>query len=144
MSFAGDIARFARRTRLSGDLILRRAGLEIYSAALAFSPVRTGRFRASHRLSRNSADLSVEPPREGNAVELGGIPPTGAELAKGVAGLGRVTWKDTVIISNNLPYANRLESGWSKQAPAGVYKPAVQAFQARFPGIVNSVRREVR
>lgn len=39
----------------------------------------------------------------------------------------KAAWKiehngDEVIIYNNLPYAERVENGWSKQAPAGMMK----------------------
>lgn len=36
----------------------------------------------------------------------------------------------TIWIVNNLPYSERLESGWSKQAPAGIVKVTVAEFQA--------------
>lgn len=39
----------------------------------------------------------------------------------------KAAWKietmgDTVVISNDLPYAERVENGWSTQAPAGMMK----------------------
>lgn len=37
---------------------------------------------------------------------------------------------DVVFISNNLPYAQRLEEGWSKQAPHGMVKITVARFQS--------------
>lgn len=39
-------------------------------------------------------------------------------------------WKpgQTIYLTNSLPYAYRLEHGWSKQAPSGMVKLAVQNF----------------
>lgn len=36
----------------------------------------------------------------------------------------------SVLISNNLPYAQRLEDGWSDQAPIGMVKVTVAEFQS--------------
>ena len=36
---------------------------------------------------------------------------------------------DTITLSNNLPYAMRLEYGWSKKAPAGMVRLNVARFQ---------------
>lgn len=87
----------------------------VFRTAVKISPVYTGSFRASWRVSYNT-------PRED--VTVGGTPEAplrGASFRwpKGF-NLG-----DTIIISNNLPYAERLEYGWSKQAPTGVLRLAV-------------------
>jgi hypothetical protein len=46
----------------------------------------------------------------------------------------------TIYIVNNLPYANALENGHSKQAPSGMVKVTLQEF----PGIVSAAAQEVR
>jgi hypothetical protein len=88
----------------------------IFRTAVKLSPVYSGAFRASWRVSFNE-------PREdvtdgyGPANPIRGATfrwPTGFKLG------------DTVIISNNQPYAELIEYGsWSKQAPYGVLRLAV-------------------
>lgn len=87
----------------------------IFRAAVKFSPVYTGAYRASWRVSFNVAREDVT---KGHVPEA---PIRGASFRwpKGFK-LG-----DDVIISNNQPYAERLEYGWSKQAPFGVLRVAV-------------------
>lgn len=94
----------------------------IFRAAVKLSPVYTGAFRASWRVAFNT-------PRED--VTAGYAPTTPIRGAyfrwpKGFK-LG-----DTVIISNNQPYAERIENeGWSSQAPYGVLKIAIASAQLR-------------
>ncbi|QCO03031.1 hypothetical protein [Azospirillum argentinense] len=44
---------------------------------------------------------------------------------------------DVATFVNLLPYARRLEQGWSDQAPDGVYEVASEIVRARFGNIVN-------
>lgn len=44
---------------------------------------------------------------------------------------------DVVTFVNLLPYARRLEQGWSDQAPDGVYEVASEIVRARFGNIVT-------
>jgi len=39
------------------------------------------------------------------------------------------TGDDTIYMTNNLPYALRVENGWSQQAPTGMVGLAIQGFQ---------------
>jgi hypothetical protein len=88
---------------------------QIFRLAVKLSPVYTGAFRASWRVSFNQPRTDVT---EGKSSEA---PIRGASFRwpKGFK-LG-----DTVIISNNQPYAEELEYGWSNQAPYGVLRVAV-------------------
>lgn len=89
---------------------------EIFRYAVKFSPVSTGAFRASWRVSFN------EPRYDVTAGGVPGAPVRGAAFRwpKGFQ-LG-----DMVIISNNQPYAELIEyAAWSNQAPYGVLRLAV-------------------
>lgn len=87
----------------------------IFRSAVKLSPVYTGAFRASWRVSFNEAreDITAgfipQAPIRGAAFRW----PRGFKLG------------DDIIISNNQPYAERLENGWSKQAPYGVLQLSV-------------------
>lgn len=89
---------------------------DIFRAAVKLSPVYSGAFRASWRVSFNEPRYDVTPgatplaPRRGAAFRW----PSGFQLG------------DLVIISNNQPYAELIEyAGWSNQAPYGVLRLAV-------------------
>jgi hypothetical protein len=93
----------------------------IFRTAVKLSPVLTGAFRASWRVSFNE-------PRED--VTKGYVPEAPIRGAyfrwpKGFK-LGY-----TVIISNNQPYAELLENGSSSQAPFGVLGLAVASVTLR-------------
>lgn len=61
-------------------------------------------------------------------------------LADGTAAAGTARAGDVIFITNNVPYAQRLEYGWSKQAPSGVVGITVTQFQS----IVNLAVQQSR
>lgn len=89
---------------------------EIFRGAVKLSPVYSGAFRASWRISFNGAREDVTKGR-------GPLSPIRGASFRWPAGfkLG-----DTIVISNNQPYAELIEyAGWSNQAPYGVLRQAV-------------------
>ncbi|QZI68673.1 HK97 gp10 family phage protein [Pseudomonas protegens] len=76
------------------------------------SPVDTGRFRGNNIVSIGSPVYA-----ESAAFDKNG----GGTLASGLSSLNGLEPFTQVFIQNNLPYAQRLEDGHSKQAPAGIY-----------------------
>lgn len=42
-----------------------------------------------------------------------------------IASISKLKYSGSYVLTNNLPYAERLENGWSTQAPAGVLSPNV-------------------
>jgi len=91
------------------DLSKRIAG-EMLQGVIAQSPVDTGAFRGNHRVSVGSVDATANKSETSNPLQKGI-----ATIQSG-GGLGKI-----VYISNSLPYAERLENGWSQQKPLGVY-----------------------
>jgi hypothetical protein len=88
----------------------------VFRTAVKLSPVYTGAFRASWRVSLNDVDESIS---------RGGTP---ENPARGAEFVWPITYRlgDTIIISNNQPYADLIEYGrLSEQAPGGVLKLAV-------------------
>lgn len=75
----------------------------------ALSPVDTGRYRGSHHISVGSPSGAMS-----GATSL--------RLAIGQY--------ERVFIQTNVPYCIRLENGWSKQAPSGVYGNAFNSMVA--------------
>lgn len=52
-------------------------------------------------------------------------------------------WKpgQTIWVTNSLPYAQRLEYGWSKQAPGGMVRLSVQNYSQAIKKAADQVRR---
>lgn len=135
--FALKVSNWAAAQETRADELVRQVVLDIYQRIVVRSPVDTGRFR-------NNWQIGVGAPANGTF---------GAPRGKvGQDGAGR--WRDQAgrfaraptaamvslpgaghryFITNNLPYARRLEYGWSKQAPEGMVRITV----AEFDGIAN-------
>lgn len=101
----GDIGNYAEQQM---EKLLRVAVLETDARLKAASPVDTGRFRVSWQVGENAAPGGEKPP--GTYTGTLQIERIGYQQEK----LGNV-----YSIHNNLPYAERLAQGWSKQAPGG-------------------------
>lgn len=122
-SFALNISQFAERAGAAADLVVRKVCLDLMSDITNNTPVDTGRARANWFASINTPVSTT--------VEYSGSPASAAVQAVGNAQVaisqapGNVFW-----ISNNLPYIYRLEfEGWSKQAPNGMVRLAIDRAQ---------------
>ncbi|NQD57471.1 HK97 gp10 family phage protein [Pseudomonas alloputida] len=95
---------------LLGEIVLR-------------SPVDTGRFRGNTVVSIGSQILS-----NSDTVDKTGS----ATIAAGQAVLTGLKPYTVIYIQNNLPYADKLENGHSKQAPNGVFGLAFTGVAAAY------------
>jgi len=118
MSFELDIARFKIKTDKAIALFIQKIVLDMHANLIVTRwPVLTGRSRANNMISLNSLPA-------GSIMELD---PSGqATIAKGKEVMASFKLGDTIFLYNNVEYALALEFGHSKQAPAGVYRIAVQ------------------
>lgn len=96
------------------DQLTKKITGEMLQQVIALSPVDTGAFRGNHRVSIGSVDRTSDRAKTGNTAYSEGI----AKISAG-GGLGKI-----VHVSNSLPYALKLENGYSKQAEFGVYSIA--------------------
>lgn len=101
----GDIGNYAEQ---QFEKLLRVAVLETDSRLKQASPVDTGRFRVSWQVGENAAP--------------GGEKPAGTY--SGIPQIDRIGYQQEKLgnvysVHNNLPYAESLANGSSKQAPAG-------------------------
>lgn len=87
------------------------------------SPVDTGAFRGSHRVSVDSEDRSVTET----------LDPSGQATID--AGLAVIATADqpfqAVTVQTGISYGEKLENGHSTQAPQGVYGPAFAHIRAK-------------
>lgn len=103
--------------------VVQKIGLETLARVVMKSPVDTGRFRGNWNVSINSADYSTSAK----------VDPLGpATIATGQTPILGLPEPEVIWISNGLPYANRLENGWSKQAPAGMVAVTVAEIETMF------------
>jgi len=139
-NFSKLVDSWIKKTKLSVDLATRGVWKELYGEILARSPVKTERFRDSNRIGVGRIDKTFEPPR---SVIVGRAPfPGGPKLAEGEAILNKAPLNATIYMTNNLPYAKRLEhEGYSPQAPGGIYRAAAASVQGRIGQIIRRYKR---
>lgn len=162
-NFAASISTFVEKTKVNADYVLRKIAMDCLEGVIMKSPVDTGRFRASWRVGINSVDLSVEEapppktkPKQGRSTDAAGRmivtkagesnePPKvsyslEATLSDGASKIETAKFGDSITVSNNLPYAERLENGWSQQAPQGMLKLTFEEVKAGFEATVEAVK----
>lgn len=83
------------------------------------SPIDTGRFKSNWNAALNAPDLQIDQGAGGGFTSV----------------INKMKIGDVFFFTNNLPYAKRLEFGWSNQAPSGMVRLAL----AKFPFTVNKV-----
>jgi len=133
MSFADDIRKFQQKTQLSMDVIVRKVVIDMSTSMIRMSPVDTGRFRGNWMIGVGSPDVSTI-----EAVDKDGS----TSIARITAAVGSVQAGGVVYITNSLPYARRLEYGWSKQAPSppGIVRLTVQRYSEYIANAVKDVQ----
>ena len=102
------------------DLVARKATLDLFAAAVRRSPVDTGRFKANWNVNYGAPNVQTSTSTAGarSTAEVNKV------LSLPVGGKGYLT--------NSLPYAIRLEYGWSKrQAPMGMVRVTAREWSAK-------------
>lgn len=151
--FSADLTKFCDALDVSFEKAVRTIALHIYRGVILKSPVDTGRFRASWTIQEGSANLKVKPIKKVRYKLLsqdgsGKVSAT-SKVGKGsgysyteTPKLAKLSSPYTVVwIANGLPYAERLENGWSKQAPAGMVRLTVLEVQQFIKAVVAEADR---
>ena len=122
MTFNEDLNRAMVNMRNVSEARVRRVALAAYREINKGSPVDKGTFRANWVASIDTVDRSSDLSKTSKDVNEAVTAAT-AVITNG-ARLGT-----TVVISNAVPYAGKLEDGYSPQAPAGVVAPALTVIK---------------
>jgi hypothetical protein len=125
--FSFAVSRFASQAKEKEKLVIRKIAIECFRRIILGTPVDTGRARGNWQASTGSM--------AGGTVEK--LDTTGsATIAAMISEVSGWTPKDDLpaFITNNLPYIQRLNEGWSKQAPAHFVEQVV----ADMGGIVEA------
>jgi len=104
--------------------LFRSVGIQVFDAIIIPSPVKTGRFRANWQASIN--EIKTGTLFNGKKVkkeDLTVIPKAENMLA------GNISLKDILYLTNNLPYAEALEYGWSQKVAAHWVRDTVAKAQ---------------
>lgn len=124
--FTLDVRAFCEKAKKNPETVMRQVSIKLFSAIIKASPVDTGRFRNNW-----FAAFGPTPSRE----------TTNYTGKQGSAAIARMTavvsesrstgggWTE-MTLTNNLPYAQRLEYGWSKQAPMGFVRLNIARFNS--------------
>lgn len=136
-TYSLQLAEFAKRAGARANAVVRKVVIDIGARIVARSPVGDaslwkhpapkgyagGRFRANWQYGNfSSGGIPVG--------EVSGIDPSGAETVARIASqVPQAAAGMRHLIVNNLPYAQRLEDGWSRQAPNGMVFLTVLEYQ---------------
>lgn len=114
--FSIPLATLAARLNADIETVARKSTLDLFTKVNLRSPVDTGRFRANWNVSYGSPDVSfTSSTSQGRA---------SSEIAKTLTlPIGGITY-----MANGLPYAYRLEKGYSKQAATGMVRVSAIEF----------------
>jgi hypothetical protein len=116
------IAQWAAKAEARMDTLVQKVSMEAFREVIERSPVDTGRFRGNWQAAIGSPPTSIEAVGEGYEAVVGRFAP------------GQV-----IFLVNNLPYALRLEYGYSDQAPGGMVRLVAQRWQP----IVNEAVKQI-
>jgi len=121
MSLTTDLQRFAQRNKAKMVKVAQNSIMRIGGAIVLRSPVDKGRFRASWLSAYGAPDTS-----DSEAFDKSGSTAIGKLKAK----LNLLDTGQFFYFTNSQPYAERLEYGWSQQAPGGMVRLSVASWQS--------------
>ena len=152
IEFEQDLEEYAKTIKQAYLVALKRAAKFLSDEIINNSPYDKGKFLASHKVNFNWVNEAVhtgEKITKQNArtiakKEQAKIENLNEEVVDNIT---------TIWFSNNVPYALALEyglygsgpktvNGYSKQAPKGIYRLAVQSTEARLQEIIKKAEME--
>lgn len=128
--FDGIEQRVTDKMNAAIDGTVREVVTRIFETAQEISPVHTGNYRANWQILKDGDAFEQLPIDSAPDEQIGRIESDPAP--------GESAW----IVGNAVPYAELLERGSSKQAPAGVLNISVAAVEAELPAIIAEQTRK--
>lgn len=118
--FERSIDNFIKKAKKNPELVVRQVTIKLYSQIIMASPVDTGRFRMNWQATYGTPATGI----------LIGDDPSGSRAINRATDfvMNSTKW-DEFRFTNNLPYAEPLEYGYSQQAPRGMVRVTVTRFQ---------------
>jgi len=132
-SLEAQLRMFEAKTTDKMERAVRQITLDAFSGCIDMSPVDSGRFKGNWQTAVGSVPTG--------AVEL--LDPDGnTVIAQAAGAVGGMQIGDVIYMANNLPYAQRLEDGYSQRAPNGMVKLTVQRFQPIAEAVIRRIGAE--
>lgn len=130
MTFAADLRKFALKTGIRTDQVVRKVCLDLTRDLVKLTPVDTGLARSNYFFGT-----------ERNGSRDGGTSKSGApSLARSAQFAATLKAGGTFYITNNLPYILQItQFGTSQQAAPGSLTTLTANWQARLDKIARSV-----
>ena len=122
MTWNNNPRNFTLQLLSEADDFTKKITGEMLQQVVVRSPVDSGAYRQNHRVSVGNVDISYDVNDTGNDSLTKGI-----RTIQAGGGLGKV-----VHVSNSLPYAAKLENGYSAQAPLGVYSLSFRSVVEKY------------
>ena len=131
LKFKASLKKFGQQTRDNAEIIFKKIAFDLDQAVVLDTPVDTGRARGNWYPTINapSKELTNDKKRYSKT--------GGAVVGKINETINTAQLGDTVWLTNNLPYINRLEDGYSQKAPEGMVGINLLRVQAKFGGVIN-------
>jgi hypothetical protein len=129
--FTLKLTEFCQRAGVDANRAMRQVIFSFTAEVIDRSPVDTGRFRGNWRIATGSPDRGVYD-------TLDKTSPATADAA--YAAIAPHAAFTATYLTNNLPYAWKLENGWSRRwAPVGMVKLVIPRFRHIVDGAAYSV-----
>jgi hypothetical protein len=124
--FRSEFKKIVAKAKSKNELFFSKLIVEADKRLVAKSPVDTGRFKSNWRVGNGGVNTltTASTGEPNNAPEINSIKING----------------QTIHLTNSLPYAHRLEYGWSKQAPSGMVRLTLTELQ----GVARQIGAELR
>lgn len=132
MGFAADLAKLCAKAGDKAELVVRKVALDMGGTLIDMSPVDTGRFKNNWVTSVGYKSVAAVGSAKGGG-------DGSVYMLKDVVGRWKIGDK-SIFITNNLPYAQKLEYGYSKQAPNGMVRITVQRFEEALAKAAREVK----
>ena len=121
-NFALDVKKFAESFEDGAEQAIRGTSIKLFSAIIQSSPVDTGRFRGNWFTTGQQPSVKVN---------YSITDKDGSKSKKEVVNVvSKLKDYSTFTMTNNLPYAQRLEMGYSEQSPVGMVRVNVLRFNS--------------
>lgn len=112
-SIYNQLAAIAKKSEQKAVEVVQASIMRLFQRVVVESPVDTGIFRNNWFTAIDNIDTSNDrPANTSGAQSIGQID----------ARLNDVNLGQYIYFTNSMPYANRIEYGWSAQAPNGVVR----------------------
>jgi len=128
--FSIGVKNWVKKTNKHLNKVVVQINILIFETLVDRSPVDTGLFKGNWQVFVNTPDEDVVDTKDKNGSKT---------KATGRRILRSVQPGDITYMMNNLPYARRLEYGWSQQAPQGIVRLTVTQFK---PLVALAIRQD--